>query len=99
MLLSADDVIFSFVFVHFKSLFTKIFSHIMFISADVVVVTGKLAKIIGILHFNIEMLEFRWLAIIMLGELMWYFMTSDKLMMIVMVMHDCVWSLHLERFC
>ena len=77
MLLSADDVIFSFVFVHFKSLFTKIFSHIMFISADVVVVTDKLAKIIGILHFNIEMLEFRWLSIIMLGELMWYFMTSN----------------------
>ena len=50
MILSADNVIFRFVFVHFQFYFTKIFFCIMFISADIVVVTGKLAKIIGILH-------------------------------------------------
>ena len=60
---------------------------------------GKLAKLIGILHFNIEMLHLRWLCIIILGELIWYFMTSDRLMTIVMVMNDCVWSFYLERFC
>ena len=54
----------------------------MFVSANVVVVTDKLAKIIGIFHFNIEMLDLRWLCIIMLGELTWYFMTSDRLMII-----------------
>ena len=62
----------------------------MFVSADVVLVTGKLAKIIGILRFNIEMLVLKWLCIIMLGELIWYFMISDRMMMIVMVMNDCV---------
>ena len=41
----------------------------MFVSADVVLVTGKLAKIIGILRFNIEMVVLKWLCIIMLGEL------------------------------
>ena len=56
--LSADGVIFSFVFVYFYSFFTKIFFHIMFLSADVVVATVKLAKIIGIFHFNIEMLKY-----------------------------------------
>ena len=71
----------------------------MLVSADAVVVTGKLAKIIGILHFKIEMLDLRWLCIIMLGELIWYFMTNDRLMMIVMVMNDCVWTFYLERFC
>ena len=71
----------------------------MFVSADAVAVTGKLAKIIDVLHFNIEMLDLRWLCINMFGELIWYFMTSDRLMMIVMVMNDCVSSLYLERFC
>ena len=72
----------------------------MFVSADVIVVTGKLAKIISMLDLNIEMLDLRWLCIsIMLSELIWYFMTTDRLMMIVMVMNDCIWSLYLERFC
>ena len=62
----------------------------MFVSADVAVVTGKLVKIIGILRYNIEMLDLSWLCIIMLGELVWYFMVSDRMMMIVMVMNDCV---------
>ena len=69
MIWSADDAVFSFVFVHFQSFFIKNFFHFMFVSADVVLVTGKLAKIIGILRFNIEMLVLKWLCIIMLGEL------------------------------
>ena len=55
MILSAD-VIFSFIFAHFQSFFTKDFFRIMFVSANIVVVIGKLAKIIDILHFDVEML-------------------------------------------
>ena len=80
------SVLFLFTFSPFLSRFSSIF-------ADVVVVTGKIARIIRILHFNIEMLDLHWLCITMFVELIWCFMTSDRLMMIVMVINDCVWSL------